>query len=91
MFFHLVTIFSVIVSTTPVIASTSLTDFEPISTEFMGNKAYLYTSVFQPGFRGTQRFRQNISGFRQIFEKNYKSLYHFITGQIFKEKTELTN
>ena len=24
--------------------------------------------VFQPGFRGTQRFRQNISGFRQISE-----------------------
>jgi hypothetical protein len=44
MFFHLVTIFSVIVSTTPVIASTSpVIDFEPISTEFMGNKAYLYT------------------------------------------------
>ena len=39
----LLTIFSVVVWTSPVIASTSLADFEVVSTEFMGNKAYLYT------------------------------------------------
>ncbi len=33
------------------------------------------TSVFQPGFGGAQRFRQNISGFRKISEHPSFAIY----------------